>query len=158
VAWPKNQKLAVERIAIDPEGWASDMAEQIKAIALMTGEPYHRWFDSGDLQSAEMLAATCRVAELLPEIRFWLPTREVAMVRSYAEAGGKVPNNLVIRISAPMIDQGPTSGWPHTSTVHKTRELAEHEHACPARKQGNSCGECRACWSPDVASVSYTKH
>jgi hypothetical protein len=124
----------------------------------MTGEPYHRWFDSGDLQSVAMLRAIVRVAEMLPKIRFWLPTREVAMVREFTKSGGIIPSNLVIRLSASMIDDRPLKGWSHTSTVHKARELDPEEHACPARKQGNSCGECRACWSPEVPNVSYTKH
>jgi hypothetical protein len=158
VAWPKNQALAVAAIEADPEEWAEKMAAQIEAIAGVNGELYHRWFDSGDLQSVTMLRAIVRVAQLLPDIRFWLPTREADMVRSFLKSGGLFPVNLVVRISAPMVDDKPLAAWGHTSTVHKHRQLNEDEHACPARTQGNNCGDCRACWDRTVRNVSYTKH
>ena len=29
---------------------------------------------------------------------------------------------------------------------------------CPASKQGNECGECRACWDGSVENINYKKH
>ena len=63
-----------------------------------------------------------------------------------------VPDNLIIRMSSHMIDQGPVTFWPWTSTVgSKTR-------TCPAPDQGNSCGSCRACWNRDIPNIEYGKH
>lgn len=155
--WTANYLKSTRMIEENPEQWSAAAAFQIKRIAAKTGQPYHRWFDSGDLQSVAMLAAICKVAEKTPEINHWLPTREAKMVKDYKAAGGVVPANLIIRISATMIGDKPVSGHANTSTVHrKGQEPAGH--ICPASQQGNQCGDCRACWSHDVANVSYPLH
>jgi hypothetical protein len=117
---------------------------------------YHRWHDSGDLQSVEHLAAICAVAAATPEIRHWLPTREARTVATYRRNGGAVPDNLTIRLSATMVDSAAPRAWPVTSTVHAA--TTPRGHVCPAPTQGNQCGDCRACWSQAVANVSYHQH
>jgi hypothetical protein len=117
---------------------------------------YHRWFDSGDIDTVDQLAAICEVARRTPEIKHWLPTREIAMVRGYLK-NNVIPGNLVIRISSPMVGDKPVKDFLNTSTVHvKNGEVFGNE--CPAYKQGNSCGDCRNCWDADVPNVSYKKH
>ncbi len=126
--------------------WVNNM------VIELDNDRYFRWFDSGDLDSIEQLAAICKVAEETPDIAHWLPTRELAIVRAYK---GAIPSNLVIRLSAPMVDMRPVKGA-NTSTVHK--DSTPVGHVCPAPTQGNNCGSCRACWTPSVANVSYKKH
>jgi len=105
----------------------------------------------------DMLAAIVMVAVKTPHISHWLPTREAKMVKEYLKSGGEVPDNLVIRVSSTMIDDAPIKGHAHTSTVHrKGSEVSGH--ACPARTQGNQCGDCRACWDKSVPNVSYPLH
>ena len=117
---------------------------------------WHRWHDSGDLQSVAHLEKICDVARQTPKIKHWLPTRELGIVKAFQRAGGVVPSNLVIGVSATMIDGEPTQAWPTTSTVH---EFKRHKgRACVAPKQEGKCGDCRACWNPKVANVSYHKH
>lgn len=111
-------------------------------------KPYFRWFDSGDLQSAKDLENIMEVCRACPEVKFWLPTREQSIVK----AAKNVPNNLVIRVSASMIDGGPPPGFKHTSTV------TTGEFTCPAPTQDNACGNCRACWDKRVRNVAYHKH
>lgn len=110
---------------------------------------YFRWHDSGDLQSVEHLGKICEVASRLPDIKFWLPTREKAIVRAFA---GSIPANLTIRVSGTNVDGPAPNGFSTTSTVVTTGQ------SCPAPSQGNSCGPCRACWDPKVANVSYLRH
>lgn len=158
--WEANYLKATRMIELNPETWAKGAAFQIERGTAKLGQPYHRWFDSGDLQSVAMLAAIVRVCELTPTIRHWLPTREAKFVRDYQEQGGILPPNLIIRVSSTMVGDGPRPEkfmlW-RTSTVHKKGEH-KHGHECPASKQGNSCGECRACWDDNVANVSYPLH
>jgi len=123
---------------------------------------YFRWHDSGDLQSVDHLANICKVAELTPDVAHWLPTREYRIVSEYVESGGTIPANLNIRLSAHMIGGAvPTfprlAGQVTISTVSADDSYAD-AHNCPARFQGNECGDCRACWSPDVAHVDYHLH
>lgn len=114
---------------------------------------YHRWHDSGDLQSDEHLARIIEIAWLTPTIKHWLPTRELAIVK---RGGFALPPNLTIRVSAPMID-GPAPNWPTTSGVH-TVGAPNGAWECPAHWQQNKCGDCRACWDKGVKHVSYPKH
>ena len=62
------------------------------------------------------------------------------------------PDNLVIRFSAPMVDQDAPSSWPNTSTVVTAGAT------CPAPTQDNECKDCRACWNPEVKNVAYGQH
>ncbi len=114
---------------------------------------FHRWHDSGDLQSVEHLEKIIEVCRRTPQIRHWLPTREMSMLRAFK---GEVPENLTIRVSATMIDGVPPSGWPG-STVHRN-EPPSGAYECPAPRQDHQCGSCRACWSRDVPLVSYRLH
>lgn len=113
---------------------------------------YFRWHDSGDIQSLAHLLNIARVAMELPGVQFWLPTREVGLVRTYLSTFGAFPPNLRVRVSAVMVDGAPQAGFPHTSTV------VTHGATCPAPAQGGKCGLCRQCWDPGVANVAYAKH
>ena len=113
-------------------------------------DEYFRWFDSGDLQGENHLRNIVTVAEAVPDVKMWLPTREADLVRTV----GQFPVNLTVRVSGNKIDGRPPD-FPNTSTV--SRNLSG-EHLCPARTQGNSCGGCRACWDQEVENVVYELH
>lgn len=115
-----------------------------------------RFHDSGDIQNVEHLSAIVDIAKMLPTIKFWLPTREREMVKAWlVNHPSGFPANLVVRISAAMVGQknGPLPKGTQGSTVG-----AGQGYACPARNQGNACGDCRACWNPNVKSVDYPLH
>jgi hypothetical protein len=155
--WTDNYLAATRMIATSPDKWAAGAAFQINRMAKKSGEMFHRWFDSGDLASVDMLGAICKAAELTPDISHWLPTREAKIVKDFRAAGGVVPANLIIRISSTMIGDKPISGHANTSTVHRKGDTPAG-HICPASKQGGNCGACRACWTHTVANVSYPLH
>lgn len=119
---------------------------------------FHRWHDSGDLQSIEHLAAICAVVRRTPRIRHWLPTQELRMVNSFIAQGGVIPENLVIRVSSAFLNDTKLRAWPQTSAVYSVRRLPDEAHVCPAPKQEHRCGDCRACWSHTVAHVAYELH
>jgi hypothetical protein len=133
-----------------------DHPQWVEAMAVLVGrETWFRWHDSGDIQSAEHLARICEVARRTPKTNHWLPTREYAYVKEYRETGD-VPANLVIRLSAHKVDGPAPSGFGlPTSTVTTG---ASEGWQCPARTQNNECGDCRACWTPEVANVAYPVH
>lgn len=141
--------------------WVDAMVAMLKAahkprkVGLQLSK-HHRWHDSGDLQSIDHLEKICEVARQTPELAHWLPTREAGILKRFLDGGGKVPSNLTIRVSATMVDGNPSAVWPCTSTVHE--KSAAKGHVCPAPTQNNNCGDCRACWSQDIANVSYHKH
>jgi len=131
-------------------------------VKLIGNKPFFRWHDSGDLQSVDHLAKIATIARHLVNTTFWLPTREYDIVKDYLKTES-VPVNLVIRLSAMMIDAPaklPKSlrGQANilTSTVHAKKELDGFK--CLAPSQNNKCGTCRACWDNTVTNVSYHAH
>ncbi len=138
--------------ASSADQWAQAIAFQIKRY---NTDGFHRWFDAGDLQSVEMLAAIVEVCLMTPTIRHWLPTQERAMVEAFTSAGGVLPENLTIRVSASLI--GGKAKASNTSNVIRKGE-APSDWLCEASTRGNQCGDCRACWDKNVANVSYPLH
>ena len=142
----RNVREAMDRRlqALEHPQWVEAM------VTLITGEPWFRWHDSGDIQSLEHLENIFRVCRKTPETQHWMPTREAQFIKRLKV--NQVPRNLIIRMSSHMIDQGPVSFWPWTSTVVTSGK------SCPAQEQGNQCKNCRACWDRSVKNIAYPKH
>jgi hypothetical protein len=184
--WTNNLLKAVKLIDTNPELWAKMVSFQIKRICKKLQVNFHRWFDSGDLQSVAMLRAIVLSAEQTPDIKHWLPTREAKIVKDYRKQYGNEPENLCIRVSATMIGDEPIKGYNNTSTVHRkqgeifgkeclayrtnidNRVLTQLEYgefkAMTKEKKVESkidlghCGSCRACWNKEVTNISYPLH
>lgn len=116
---------------------------------------YFRWFDSGDLPHLEALKKIVQIAQNTPKTKHWLPTREIKMVQEYLK-NNKFPKNLIVRVSAPMVDGPPPKGFKHTSTVHKDGK--PHGFDCLSRFQNNQCLTCTACWDKRIKNISYKEH
>lgn len=132
--------------------WVDDM---VAVIGRSESSGYFRWFDSGDIQSADHLRKIISIARRLPHIRFWLPTREYGMVEE-VRRDGPFPGNLTIRLSAHMIDGPlPTALAKRMGVVVSgvTRGIP----TCPSAQQNNKCGACRACWD-SKQPVTYGLH
>lgn len=122
-----------------------------------------RWHDSGDLQSVAHLQLIVDVADRLPWVTFWIPTRESAILRVWMREHGAFPVNLTVRQSAALVGHFPnpdraTDGRVFSAVAFKGQEIPTDAHACPAYSQGGECRDCRACWSPDVPVVVYPLH
>ena len=136
--------------SIDDPQWVEAM------IAVLRKEQWFRWFDSGDLQSLQMLRNICEVARRTPHCKHWLATRERAFVRRYLTES-TVPDNLVIRVSAtfPDVPVKPLKGV-QLSNVHSKKPAVGQ--VCPAPQQNGKCDTCRACWDKSVPIISYVEH
>ena len=132
--------------AIKHPGWVKAMAAQINAKR----SKWFRWHDSGDVQDLKHLAKIFKVCKQTPGVQHWMPTRE-AWTKKYID---RAPANLVIRFSTTMINQKAPSSWPNTSTVVTDGAQAN----CPAPKQDNKCGDCRACWDSKIKNIAYAAH
>jgi hypothetical protein len=156
VRFPIVQERLEERLAaLRGPNWVEGMVYLIRAAECR----YFRWHDSGDLQGEWHLENIVRVCRELPEVKFWLPTREYSIVAAWRESHREgFPPNLVVRLSAHKVDSDPPRGYGlptsgvHTSAFHIIGKL------CRASERGNSCGKCRACWDGNVGNVSYPKH
>ena len=134
------RKLQKLRPSVD-QGWKANLA---------------KWQASDPTESLAMLDAIADVARMTPQVRHWLPTQERKLFSDWLKLGNVLPDNLNIRVSAAKLDGDKPKGV-NGSQVY-TKGHAPKGYACPARTQGNNCGQCRACWSKDVPLVSYPKH
>ena len=132
--------------------------EWIDAVKALIGEDkFFRWHDSGDLINYRHLSLIVQVAIELPDVQFWLPSREKSLIADFM-GQHDIPENLIIRLSAPMVDGAPCAGNTglNTSTIH--RNGPAHGFECGAPSRGGYCGDCRACWNRDISNVSYAYH
>jgi len=133
-----------------------------------------RWHDSGDLQSMAHLEILAEIASQVPQVKFWLPTREAPTVRAYLETHGAFPANLIVRVSANRVDGRAPAGFATVSGVHTRKGSAPDGmlecRAYRTRADGSDapdrigtpetghCGDCRACWDSSTPAVSYPLH
>lgn len=133
--------------------WTDTMTTLLgRKYAKKTGDDaVFRWHDSGDVQSVEHFEAIVQIAKNLPGIQFWIPTKEYGILRKWDK---KIPSNLVVRVSAPMIGTAiPAIPGTLSSTVG-----AASGFQCGAYTRKGKCGPCRACWDPQIESVNYPQH
>jgi len=109
-----------------------------------------RWHDSGDIQNIDHFEKILQVVKATPNIKHWLPTKESQLVKHYK---GKIPENLVIRLSGSMID-GKAPIFKNTSTVTTDKDIA----TCRAFENNGKCGTCRKCWDKDIKNITYYIH
>ena len=132
-------------------------------IKVIGDDPYFRWFASGDLQNLNMLEKIVKIAEALPNTKFWLPTHEPKIIKSWLDKHKQAfPKNLIIRISAVYIDKQSSlpkslQGYDNilTSTVHSQNAIGQE---CISHKQEGQCLDCRECWNTEVKNISYKIH
>jgi hypothetical protein len=152
----KNVQLAMEKrfASLTNDLWVEAMTYLIGKVK----NPFFRWHDSGDLQGVWHLEKIVKIAKNLPEISFWLPTREYAFVSDYIKKGGEVPSNLTIRLSALMMDGPAPVGIAQRLGLCVSGASKLGDFNCPSSKQGNKCGDCRKCWDKNEFAINYKKH
>ena len=129
----------------------------VEAMIVAIGtDPFFRWHDSGDIYSLEYLEKIIQVVKSTPNTKHWLPTREKSIIRAWQKKHGDFPKNIVVRVSATMIDGKLPAGFANTSSVHKDKPGIGVE--CKAYTRKGKCGSCRKCWNPKIQNVSYPLH
>jgi hypothetical protein len=154
--FPVVKDAQENRIAILMEDLSEWQANMTSLLAFKyrkkTGDDaVFRWHDSGDLQSWEHLMAIVDIAIALPNIRFWLPTKEYKLIRAW---GSEFPSNLVVRVSAPM----KYSTIPNLPGTVGSSVDAMTGYRCGASTREGECGPCRKCWDISVEYVDYPEH
>ena len=153
ISWPQSRRRQEERYeGLKHPRWVEAMA----SLIYNEGQPYFRWFDSGDLQSKKHYTAIAEIAELLPHITFWLPTKEARFV------SGTRPANLIVRVTSAMINAGPMKGPSRTASVERAskeqwaKKTSTKTHVfCTSELRDGKCGVCRACWDVNVKHITY---
>ena len=152
-----NAKNALEKryLSLNDPHWVSNMTLLIESLE---HSGYFRFFDSGDIQSIENFENICQIARNLPNIKFWLPTREYGIISSYVKRKKTIPSNLTVRLSAYMVDGPLPIALAKKLNVVSSGVSSTDNFTCPASKQNNMCLDCRMCWNKNEAVVIYKKH
>lgn len=125
----------------------------------LKGEPYFRWFDSGDVQGERMLKQIVEIARRTPDTQHWLPTKEAYLVEKWMRQNpGGFPKNLQVRVSIPKAQVDPEKIFPRSKHPNRPAMagILKEGASCPASHQGGNCGRCRRCWSNK--DVTYKQH
>lgn len=116
-----------------------------------------RWFDSGDLQSVEMLERINNIASATPQIQHWLPTREAKIVQVFLAKHGDFAPNLCVRLSVALVGSLPSrrpQGLPFATVGVESPDVPQ----CPSLKyQDNQCKQCDKCWDRKT-DINYPLH
>jgi len=144
---------------IDKQMWVEAMTLN---IALLENSGFFRWHDSGDIQTIQHLDRIVQIAKNLPEINFWLPSREYAMVKSYPN---ELPENLTIRESAHMVDSykevhNKIGSITVTNEAIFEQMNLDNAAVCHATRKDSShkCESCRGCWDKNIKTIVYLLH
>ena len=134
---------------------------------------HFRWHDSGDLQSVKHLKIISKIAKLTPNIKHWLPTREYSFYNEYLKTE-KQPKNLVVRVSAHMINKPAPAKYNNVSNVLNgvklpgltcgaNKNILKPKEICTKcntklSKGGVHCCNCTACYDPKIKTINYYYH
>lgn len=163
----QRARFAWVRECLKTEEGTADFVRVMVNVIGRTRNEYFRVHDSGDLFSPAYTWAWVRIAQALPGVKFWFPTRswrpltmakispatkvawELALMALAAEPNVTVrPSSLFFNAPAPRI-----AGLQAGSTA-----ADDGSFTCPASRQNNECGECRACWDARETPISYRAH
>jgi hypothetical protein len=135
--------------------WVNSMA----LLIANQSKDFFRWHDSGDIESVAHLKKIVDICKLTPDTKHWLPTREYKLVEDYINQYGKLPSNLVVRLSAHKVNfPAPEKLAKRLGVQTSSVTTSKNDFTCKAPKQNNECKACRLCWNSKVANVSYLKH
>ena len=107
-----------------------------------------RFHDAGDVYSDSYMEKLIELGNRTPNIKYWIPTKEIGRVKKYAD---RTPENMLFRVSGYYIGKKAEGGTEYTSTVG----YAESTHNCPAPGQDDECRSCRMCWDKSVKNINY---
>lgn len=155
------QKCLLRREAAlrdDPE-WVQKMARLISGAK---NSEFFRWHDSGELLDGAHLRKVVQVVERTRQVRHWLPTRNLPLVRKLLKEDGRMPKNLTVRLSGIMVGQEKVpdggTGLPTSTVVRKGMLVGKGTILCRASLGDGTCGNCRACWDIKVPQIGYIQH
>jgi len=137
-------------------GWVAAM---VKAIG--KGK-FFRWFDSGDVCSADLAKKIYEVIRQTPNCEHWLPTRsyKIPVIRDILNWATATLPNVTVRYSSDSVN-GETVPGDTTSTIIQSAEdfIPSKGYAlCRAFERKGKCGSCRACWSKEIHTIAYIAH
>ena len=133
--------------------WVGDM------VRALDNSRYFRWFDSGDMYDLRLARKILSVMRATPWVQHWLPTR----MHKFAKFGAVIHemnalDNVVVRLSSDSIIGEKVRGVYTSTIVPHAEDAPKGATVCEAYAREGKCGDCRACWNPEVAVIAYPQH
>lgn len=158
LCYARRGRFLLHEHILDARQQAMDHPQWSEAMGLVLSCDEHsghfRWYSAGDMRHLADLLKICDVARRTPHIRHWLPTHEVGILGAFKRSGGKYPRNLLVRLSADMVDQ-PTPPKLCRQLGVLACSVSKTNYDCPAETQAGRCLTCRRCWDKSIPCVTY---
>jgi len=146
------RRLAIlDRVLVDDDARADWISAMTFLVKRQGG--YFRWHDSGDIFSQDYLDLILDIVELTPNVKHWIPTKEIGLISKNRERIESLPN-LIVRVSDFLVG---TSGRKCRS-FHSSSVNAKSGVQCRAYERDGNCGGCRKCWNREIQNIDYKKH
>lgn len=122
-----------------------------------------RLHDSGDFFSLSYIDLWYRIAQNVPDIRIWAPTRGWRFP-GWKSALEKLESleNVCIRNSGLLIDviDNDIVGSTNSMVASSKLTVPKNYTICPKTKNHSNCEKekCRACWDKDQLNIAYIMH
>lgn len=138
------------------DGWTSFVDTMVNAIRA-DGRKYFRIHESGDFFNARYARAWVAIAQRLPDVQFWAPTRCYHGATARTILPVLVELNALPNVSVRPSALGVNDPAPVVAGLSAGTGVKHEDFNCPASTQGNACVDCRACWGTDT-EVYYRLH
>jgi hypothetical protein len=125
---------------------------------------YFRGHDSGDFFSPGYVDCWYAICSMLPDIKFWFPTRSYHKPGKLTDAVKQLSRlpNVTMRPSALWVDSPAPQipGFALGTGVVTTLEGNDQRMLCPKTTNGGTCesNSCRTCWNFPTEAVYYYVH
>ena len=164
--WNKNRQNVFKRNQklLESKRFTHVMINEL----LEDGDRWFRFFASGDfpdIESMHKIMDACRAIDIGTK-KFWIPTSREDLLEKYLTTGNKIPDNVCIRMSSPVIGDATIPQLPYLEKLFKENGVCysattmdKSKVTCHAslEKKGN-CGTCRKCWDKSNKLVVYFIH
>lgn len=131
--------------------------ETLVSAILHDGRKYFRIHESGDMFNARYVRAWIEIAQRLPDVQFWAPTRCYHGATARTILPALIELNALPNVSVRPSALGINDPAPVVPGLSAGTGVKSDGFNCPASLQGNACGDCRQCWDTDTA-VYYHLH
>lgn len=139
---------------------ADGFFEQMRCKIRFTGIKMVRYFDAGDIPSADFFNRMVGLANKMPDVRFLCYTKKYSIINEHIDNGGEMPNNLKIYFSAwdKSWDVENKHGLPMAFIRFKDEEKNRNDIKGKTCRCDIPCSACGYCFNPKTSDVIFDEH
>jgi len=143
---------------------SDNFVTKLKRQIIRSNAMYFRFFSSGDFTTMDSFTKIIKLCSEMPNVKFWIPTTREDLLAKYVTSGNKIPDNVCIRLSNPVVNspmpEAAKSFWRKhgiTFSETSTNKKLVNCHASVQKKNAH-CDICRKCWDRENETTVYKIH